>query len=453
MKKCKFVSLILAAATLFSLSACGGKKESGPKGEITVDGAVYKREVGESMFWEKEDFVQKDTVIPDLSINIYNYCPSIVQTDENTRYAYFCSNKYTVGKHLGEGFMDEDGDDQITDYIALKKGIKHEGEWYWGEKKYVVKPSKNSETEGEQTCDPNVVKGNFAYEGTTYTYLMAYLACNTRNNHYNHVCFAVANDPMGPWKKCSKINPFHRYTTEAYTSPTGQEIPAVADELMGSYLWGYGQASMISVDKAGRVQMFYTAIKPFYKPATNSWQHLTVTIVERWDLSNLNAPVLEYQIENMNCLGVKRDGEQVPTVTNADYAYDPVKNRIYASFDGGMVAYIPNASKSDTPEVGDVFIDYLNDYRGANNQTPQEYRWTTFGAVKPADSTHYHSVHNTAVIRDAYGWLTGFDKLETAVTGVVSSAKLAEVYPDATGHNANTLWSYRILHHYFDMSQ
>ena len=40
MKKCKFVSLILAAATLFSLSACGGKKESGPKGEITVDGAA-----------------------------------------------------------------------------------------------------------------------------------------------------------------------------------------------------------------------------------------------------------------------------------------------------------------------------------------------------------------------------------------------------------------------------
>ena len=452
----KILSVAMAVCTAVSLAACGGGNSGGSssgganKNEITVDGAVYQRERGDVMFFEKEDLAQDDTVIQDMSICIYNYCPSVMQVDENTRYVYYCSNKYTAGKTLGEGWMDIDGDDQITDYIAARKGIKHNGEWYWGEKKYVLKPSKNSETEGEQTCDPNVIAGDFTYNGTKYGYLMAYLACNTRNNHYNHICFAVANDPMGPWKKCSDINPFHRYTTEAYTNAMGQQIPAVPGDFMNTYLWGYGQASMINADKSGRVQMFYTAIKPMYVAEKNKWWHGTLTIVERWDLSNLNAPVCEYQIENMNCYGVKRGGGQVETVTNGDYAYDSRTNRIYAVFDGGVngapVAYLTNHSKAETPVVGDVFKDYLYEFPGANMNTPADKRWTTFAAAKSDNTHNYTTFHNTAVIRDEYGWLDDFSEIEVAITGDVGTA-VTDVFPEET----NKLWSYRIIRKSFEL--
>ena len=273
---------------------------------------------------------------------------------------------------------------------------------------------------------------------------MAYLACNTRNNHYNHICFAVANDPMGPWKKCVDINPFHRYTTDAYTDPMGNEIPAVPGDFMNTYLWGFGQASMINADKKSTVQMFYTAIKPMYTAEKNKWWHGTLTIVERWDFSNLNSPVCEYQVENMNCYGVKKNGGQVETVTNADYAYDSTTNRIYAVFDGGVagapVAYLTNKSKSETPMVGDVFKDYLYEYLGANQNTPADLRWTTFAAAKSDNTTNYTSFHNTAVIRDEYGWLDGFSEIEVAITGDVGTA-VSDVFPEET----NKLWSYRII--------
>ena len=127
----KILSVTLALCSLALVSCGGGKGDGGNKvkNEITVDGAVYQRERGDVMFFEKEDLAQDYTVIQNMGICIYNYCPSVMQVDENTRYVYYCSNKYTAGKTIGEGWMDIDGDDQITDYIAARKGIKHEGEW------------------------------------------------------------------------------------------------------------------------------------------------------------------------------------------------------------------------------------------------------------------------------------------------------------------------------------
>lgn len=125
----------------------------------------------------------------------------------------------------------------------MRKGVKIKDEWFWSPKKYVLSPLKRqnvseSDTEGQQVCDPNVIKGEFTYDGESFGYLMAYLACNTRNNEYNHVCLAVAKTAEGPWKRCDKINPLLKYTSD--------NVPA---ELRSTYQWGYGQASMISVVK------------------------------------------------------------------------------------------------------------------------------------------------------------------------------------------------------------
>ena len=58
--------------------------------------AGYKKELNEVMFWENEDIANQDgTLTTDESIWIYNYCPSIIQTDATTRYAYYCYFSFT----------------------------------------------------------------------------------------------------------------------------------------------------------------------------------------------------------------------------------------------------------------------------------------------------------------------------------------------------------------------
>lgn len=428
----KIISLFLTCGMLFPAASCGAEK---PPAELEG----YEKEVGEVMFREKEDKVENDTVVYNMDICIYNYAPSVLEENENTRHVYYCSNKYTAGKLLGDSYQDIDGNPQITDYIAYRKGVKYKSEWYWSEKKYVLKFTKDSPTEGTQTCDPNVIKGEFNYDGNTYPYLMAYLACATRNNTYNHVCLAVAKSPEGPWKKCVGINPFREYSSEG-----------VPPEMQGQYLWGYGQASMISVDKKGRILIFYTAIKPFYDTESKSWGQGNATTFERWDLSNLNNPVMEYQVERMSFNGVERFGKAAGTVVNGDYAYDPQTDRIYMITDGQFdeskketsgapVAFIGNKSKDSKKEVGDVFSEF----------DKSTWQWTMVGYAKPADSENYHQVHNTAIIRDEYGWLTDSNQLEVAITGALHETTYKTKYPEAK----HAEWSYRILRKTLEIKQ
>lgn len=430
--KLKIASVALSGILLLSvpvaLTGCGGAPEG------------YVRESAENMFWEREDAIKEDgTVAADLSIRIYNYAPSILQEDENTRYAYYCSNRYTVGKTLGENWMDELGNQQVTDYIAFRKGVKVKGEWWWSEKKYVLNPitlngSSNHPYEGQQICDPNVIKGEFSYNGHTYAYLMAYLACSTRDNQFNNVCLAVADAPEGPWKRCTADEPLLKFTTD--------ELPP---NMLSTYLWGYGQASMISLDQKGRVLMFYSAIKPF-KNSNGGWSHQTQTSIARYDFSDLNNIKREKFCEKMSVTGVTKPNdagtkrENVTVVTNGDYMYDAATKRIYGITDGGSygapVFYVEDRSKSEDAEIGDVFFDYTREEWTANG-----IQWTTIDNVKSTNTTYYQSFSNTCVIRDPYGYALSSDKIEAVISGLLSTDALKALYPNET----DTLWSFRIL--------
>ena len=438
---------IMALSMFLCFSACGaGRESTGNRDDTSNSGSAlplpeeyadYQKEVGDVMFREKEDVAdtQNNTVIQDVDIRIYNYGPSILQEGENIRHAYYCSNKYTDPNNPS---LDIDGDDFVTDYVAYRKGIKHNGEWYWSDKSYLTGPIIGSPTEGEHNCDPNVIKGKFRYDGASYSYLMAYLACSTRDNQYNHVSLAVANAPEGPWVKCGKINPFREYSDEG--------VPENMKK--SSYLWGYGQASMISVDKKGRVLMFYSAIKPFYNASGEYWVHKTTTTVERWNLSDIENPEMEFQAESMPNVGIKRFDKQISSVTNGDYAYDPLKNRIYFVGDGEVigglgasgapVAWVENKSKTGGTEIGDVFKEY-----GSDEWSDKGLQWNMVGYAHPADAYHYTTAHNSAVIRDEYGWLPYSGKIEVAITGGLNETTYPKVFPNAK--DSNYIWSFRIL--------
>ena len=295
----KIVSLFFSVVFGAACCSCGSKVPAPPEG--------YVKEYGENMFWENEDTPDDGFILQNTDIQIYNYCPSVLQEDENTRYVYYCSNRYSTGEtkqfewsgvspnQQGSytDFVNEVGDNTITDYIAYRKGVKVGGEWYWSEKQYVLSPTPGSLTEWEQVCDPNVVKGEFFYNGEQYSYLMAYLACATRDNTYNHVCLAVANSPAGPWKKSEDINPLIRYSSDG--------VPDLIKE--NTYLWGYGQASMINLDKKGDVLMFYSSICPVQYRSSGAWGHATDTTVTRFDLSDLNDVKIKSSVRGFSADG------------------------------------------------------------------------------------------------------------------------------------------------------
>lgn len=442
----------------YSADGFGSEREnsSSQSSEIIVP-AGYTAEIGENMFWEKEDVIVNGYVKQNPDIHIYNYAPSIMQTDENTCYAYYCSNRYSTDElkdftYSGvsaaqqgdyKDFPDELGDNRITDYIVCRKGVKSENVWYWSEKNYVLGPTIGSRTEGEQTCDPNVIGGNFRYDGKVYKYLMAYLACATRDNNYNHVCLAVADDPMGPWKKCEKINPLICYDGPAAEYCGGDEdlVPDDMKVTAGSEIhWGYGQPSMINTDKKGKVLMFYSTIKPF--KGDNGWFRGTYTSVARYDFSDLNDIKFDFMPVHMDVNGINEyhgdKFEQAYTTVNGDYAYDPLKGRIYGIFEnygGKGLYYAANKSKSDIAEIGDVFRDYVMYSWGSNG-----LKWRKCADIEPVESIYYQGSHNNCIVRDEYGWLLDGKNMEAAVTGTCPSDTINTEFP---GREA--LYTFRIL--------
>lgn len=86
-----------------------------------------------------------------------------------------------------------------------------------------------------------MIKGEFTYQEEKYSYLMAYLGCVTSDNTKNEVGLAVAKAPEGPFIKIES-NPICHYELNDNKG----------------FQWGYGQPSMVSMDKKER---FYCSIR------------------------------------------------------------------------------------------------------------------------------------------------------------------------------------------------
>lgn len=430
----RYFAVALSMILTFGLCACKEGKE------VPTPPEGYTKERGENMFWEKEDELFDGYVLQNTDIKIYNYCPSIMEEDENTRHVYYCSNRYSTGaikefewsgvspKQQGKytDYEDELGDNTITDYVAYRKAVRINGEWWWSPKQYVLGPTPGSRTEWEQTCDPNVIKGEFSYNGEQYSYLMAYLACATRDNTYNHVCVAVANAPEGPWLKCDDINPLIEYTSD--------DVPELVKN--NTYLWGYGQASMINIGKGGEILMFYSSICPAQNETTGAWGHATNTTIARYDLSNLNDAKQTEIFRGIPSAGLTyANGNSIESFTNADYAYDPETNRIYVVGDRGFVGYVEDRSMRETPLLGDVFFDYKGKWNEEN------ISWTTIANFTAEYPRAYTSIHNNCIIRDEYGMISNSQRLEFAITGGMTEGDYKQVFPTSTMN----IWTFRIL--------
>ena len=314
------------------------------------------------------------------SYGIYNYCPTTIELEDGTRYIYYCTNQTSY---------------QIIDYVGCRKGTPNgDGTYTWSNETVVFSPSENL-WDSMHTCDPSVIKGSFNYDGTEYAYLLAYLGCTSTDNQENKVGLAVSNSPEGP---------FIRVGTEPVVDFT-------KDSSSDVFQWGVGQPSVVSIDKAGKVWLFYT----------RGDLYGTRTVVRECDFSDLNNPVLGNEVELATTNLVELDSDS-DIINNADFAYDAKHNRFYSASDCH-----PNPTSEPNYIASHFRVTYFNGDDFANAS------WKYLDTVGP-DETGFARNHNVGLVRDEYG--------HTLDDGYLT------VYYTVSEEGSSSLWSYRLYNYH-----
>ncbi len=223
---------------------------------------------------------------------------------------------------------------------------------------------------------------------------MAYLGCVTDNSQENDLGIAVAKSPEGPFIKVGNA-PLVDFVRDMTID---QNI----------FQWGVGQPSIINMDKKGSMLLFYTR-----------GDHTgTRTVIEKWDLSDLDSPVRASSVK-LSETGLLDLNFADDILNNADFVYDAQNKRFYASSDC-------HPNPSSVP-------DYISShFRVSSFNEPASYSsftWRNVAKIGEAE-TGFARNHNTGILRDAYGHLPE--------AGVVS------VYYTVSVTGDKSLWSYRI---------
>lgn len=292
----------------------------------------------------------------------FNYCPSIIEEEDGTRYVYYCSTALSG---------------VIQDHVYCRKGTRNsKGGYTWSEKTLVLEPRKFTEYfDAFHCCDPCVIAGEFSYKGIGYSYLMAYTG-NTSNIN-NKVGLAVSNSPMSGW--------------------VALDEPLVTYSGDPSH-WGVGQPSLVSVDKKGKVQLIYSV------GGTS-----TYNMSEQWDFSNLDSPT-RLSSSKITEKGLSNLNGGVDYLSNVDVAYDGKSNRYYAVSDCH-----PNPTDGDPLFVGSHFrVTYLSEkgstFGGALAQDSGR-AWMNLATIGPSE-TGFPRNSNCGIVRDPYGWLVNSNEIE-----------------------------------------
>lgn len=107
--------------------------------------------------------------------NRYAYCPSVMATDDMT-HMWFCGNPDE------NVFVDNIYHVTVASDGTVSAPVS------------VLQPGGPGEWDSQHVCDPSVVRGEFAYDGHTYSYAMFYLG-SSLECYYNEIGVALADDP------------------------------------------------------------------------------------------------------------------------------------------------------------------------------------------------------------------------------------------------------------------
>ena len=263
-------------------------------------------------------------------------------------------------------------------------------------------------------ADPSVIAGAFYYEGHVYRYLMAYLGVKGRpgdassdgaKSINNKVGFAVSDSLTSGWVRMG--------TT-----------PVVITEHLD--WWGVGQPSLLSVDGAGKVALFYAGDYETRMMSLDFTDAATTTASLATKVGDQGVWLGKTGVMDLVGTSLKM------TITNADFAYDAARKFLYMITDtpdrqdgwyddGGYYLYISKAvSVYRTP------VDSLANMNLASAE------WELVARFQPSDlSASYQTAarcHNSGLVRTAAGGLVGLQ----------ANVSVANVRNDA-------LYTYRFL--------
>lgn len=385
----KINKIVLPLLLVFALCSCN--KEDPLLKEYKLYGDViagFLPEIGETKLLFKHSL--EESVGDDGEDYFYNYCPSI-KVEDDDMHVYYCTNEYWAN---------------VTDYIGYRTGKVINNKLHFKDEELVLGPTPDT-WDLRHVCDPSVVKGEFKYEGETYNYLMAYLGCVPSDCTLNETGIAVSKNPNGPWIKCN--------TNRVSDGKPINPLVPYSDFDCNEKSWGTGQASLVSVDKKGRVILFTTV-----GCKTGSFMD-----VREYDLSDIS----EYKLLRTSKVFTNGIEGTSKRVNNGDYCYDPISKRFYMAkgrspFGEDKMApnfvadivdlYYVDASKYENPF--DVFFD---------NETVNS--WVLVGSIDK-NQTGYPRNHNTGLVTDEYAHMFKGDRIGVATTSSQYGSEAAMTY-------------------------
>lgn len=300
----------------------------------------------------------------------YSYAPSAVLANGNTYY-YTCHNAV---------------DSQIKDHIYFTQ-VNTPGAP--PQQDYSLFTGSGSGWDGNHTCDPSVVAGNFGYNGTQYGYAMFYLGTDLGNSH-NQIGVAFANALGGPWVRYPQ--------------------PIVTSDLPNTSQWGVGQPTATTVDAAtGRVLLFYGQDANVTDGSTagrSAYDRNLLTAYRRdITLGNMNAPLIGPAVEITNAGLTGTDGAQ-DRLHNFDVAYDPTRDRFYVARERYPFPWDDPWYISTEVEIDSIPASSI--WNGGGT-------WQQEALITPS-MTGFARNHNPGILRTIYGTLPDSSNLTTVFT-------------------------------------
>lgn len=305
----------------------------------------------------------------------YRYCPSVMDV-AGARHVFYCRNKdaYSVVDHVYHATVSPSGT-LVGETVVLAPADTTGTAW-----------------DSYHVCDPSVIAGKFHYGGHDYRYLMAYLGVKGRSGDAssdgakcvnNKVGFAVSDRLETGW-------------TRMGTAPV--VVTATPEK------WGVGQPSVVSLDGAGKIALFYAGDYGTRMLTLDFSSSEATAASLRTHTGDEGAAVSKAGIGDLK--GLRTSGV---SINNGDFAWNRTAGCLYLAL--------------DTPDRYDDFYDegdynlsiskVVTVYRAAakslTSAVVANLRWEKVCSIRPndlkADFTSAFRVHNSGLMRTTGGEL------------------------------------------------
>ncbi len=328
-------------------------------------------------------------------LGIYDKDPSII-VEGDKQYIFYTTNEVM---------------NVTNDVIAMRVGTKENDGYTYSDAKICLRPSENG-WDSVRVSNPDVVKGEFNYQNTKYSYLLAYQGNSKVKDKIYQIGFAVSND------------------LENWTKVGDEPIITYSSYALGS-AYGCGSPSLVSYDEKGKLYCFYTYADSL----------ITSTRVNYLDCSDLDNIVMG-EPSSVSTHGLQDKNSDV-IFNNADFLIDKGTNTLYVVRDRNPVMTMP--ATSDSVQVAKASLDILTN--------PFDNEWSmVFTAIDSLETAVLDGENET----QEFGW----ERIYTPCFisnpySVVSNATSLDVAftVSAEGSSSDTsyLYSPAIVDFHFDL--